>query len=246
MLCRRVFNQASGGSSSSGPPCPPTIGSGSSTGPVPPNAPQDYNRYSMGPGSTAGSGVGPPGPSSASGGYSGPGPRGYPPQVPPSGSPSPSGTPPSQQATQGPPGATPPAAPPQQPYQTSGPPPPQSDYYNRPDGYAGGPAAGYPPGPPGAPNKNMPPPAAQPRRHPDFVKDNPQAPFPGFNQQRPPNMYPGEPLHYPTNEVAHSIMSPVLGVLLIMIMIGFTTQLNKIDFRFFDQIENFEKSISGN
>jgi AT-rich interactive domain-containing protein 1 len=35
----------------------------------------------------------------------------------------------------------------------------------------------------------MPPPAPQPRRHPDFVKDQP---YPGYNQQRPA-MYPQMP-----------------------------------------------------
>ncbi|XP_066901815.1 trithorax group protein osa isoform X9 [Halyomorpha halys] len=47
----------------------------------------------------------------------------------------------------------------------------------------------YPPGAGGA--KAMPPPAPQPRRHPDFVKDAaPQPPYPPYPQQRP-NMYPG-------------------------------------------------------
>lgn len=39
------------------------------------------------------------------------------------------------------------------------------------------------------PSKSMPPPAPQPRRHPDFAKD--QQPYPPYNQQRPA-MYGGK------------------------------------------------------
>ncbi|KAK0164244.1 hypothetical protein PV328_002893 [Microctonus aethiopoides] len=65
------------------------------------------------------------------------------------------------------------------------------DYYRQEQGGYGAPAGGqiYPAG--GPANKNMPPPPpgpTQPRRHPDFAKDQP---YPQYNQQRPP--YPGWP-----------------------------------------------------
>ncbi|XP_073984826.1 trithorax group protein osa isoform X3 [Rhodnius prolixus] len=169
----RVYNQSNTTGNNSGGPTPPVSGAGQ--GPPPGT---DYRGY-LGPGSGAGNSVAP-------GGY--PPPRGYPPQPPSSqGSPSPSGTPPS--APPPPQGAPPPVqgAPPPQPQQYQGPPPPPPQDYYRQDpgvypGAAGGQPAGYPQ------NKTMPPPAPQPRRHPDFVKE-PQ-PYPPYNQQRP-NMYPG-------------------------------------------------------
>ncbi|XP_008551461.1 trithorax group protein osa isoform X4 [Microplitis demolitor] len=65
------------------------------------------------------------------------------------------------------------------------------DYYRQEQGGYGAPAGSqmYPAG--GATNKNMPPPPpgpTQPRRHPDFAKDQQ---YPQYNQPRPP--YPGWP-----------------------------------------------------
>ncbi|XP_025834500.1 trithorax group protein osa isoform X2 [Agrilus planipennis] len=57
--------------------------------------------------------------------------------------------------------------------------PSQQDYY-RPEQGVGGTSGNYSGGPP---NKNMPPPAPHPRRHPDFAKD--QQSYSQYGQQRP-------------------------------------------------------------
>ncbi|XP_054270546.1 trithorax group protein osa-like isoform X4 [Macrosteles quadrilineatus] len=78
------------------------------------------------------------------------------------------------------PGQTPPGQPPNQPY-----PPPQQPYYPQDQVYGSG--QGPNGGAPYPNNKGMPPPGGQPRRHPDFAKDQP---YPPYNQQRPA-IYPG-------------------------------------------------------
>ncbi|KAF5285273.1 hypothetical protein FQR65_LT13287 [Abscondita terminalis] len=69
----------------------------------------------------------------------------------------------------------------------------QQEYY-RPENYpsqqSATNASTYPGGPP--PNKNMPPPAPQPRRHPDFANKEQQN-FPQYGQQRPQMYGPGGP-----------------------------------------------------
>ncbi|KAK7866048.1 hypothetical protein R5R35_008556 [Gryllus longicercus] len=87
-----------------------------------------------------------------------------------------------------------PPAPPSGPNNQQQPPaayPGQQDYYRPDQVYPGGQqsASGGPGGqmyPAGPHNKSMPPPAQQPRRHPDFAKDQPQAPYPQYGQQRQP------------------------------------------------------------
>ncbi|XP_014258730.1 trithorax group protein osa isoform X2 [Cimex lectularius] len=177
----RVYNQSS--TNNSGVPPPSGGPGGGAGGPPVTGAPPsgDYNRYMPGTGT--------PGPPNAAG-PTYPGNRGYPP--PSQGSASPSGTPPTQ------PPPVPGVPPTQQPNQQNQPPTqqqpqqqpppgappyqPQQEYYRQDGAYPG--PGGYPPN---APNKTMPPPAPQPRRHPDFVKE-PQPPYPPYNQR--PNMYP--------------------------------------------------------
>ncbi|XP_046669924.1 trithorax group protein osa isoform X4 [Homalodisca vitripennis] len=147
--------------------------------PYGPDADRGYSQgTSTGPGAGSPSQSGtPPGPDPYNRYNMAPGqPPGYPPRPGFGGSQPPSGPNPQ----------TPPAQPPGQGY-----PPPQQGYYGQDQGYPGqgqGPGGGTAPYPGGQPNKGMPPPGPQPRRHPDFAKD--QQPYPPYNQPRPA-IYPG-------------------------------------------------------